>query len=172
MLKLHQKLITCRKGIPKSSQELQDCTYVLRWLARLAGLFQGDPAIFLGLFSAWSRSSSSAEGHGLQPHPEGCDAWTAQKLLQLWLPSPREVWCGEGGVHWVLVLIWHFESCSNVTNNRTGKKIHSESLRKSLLTKLQARPRNLLQIMLVWLLQFGRISLFWVPFPSLLNQLC
>lgn len=47
------------------------------------------------------------------------------------------------------VLIWHFESCSNVTNNRTGKKNHSESLRKSLLTKLQARSRTLLQIMLV-----------------------
>ena len=32
------------------------------------------------------------------------------------------MWCGEGGVRWVLVLIQDFELCFSVTNSRTINK--------------------------------------------------
>lgn len=43
-------LITCRKGISKSSQEQQDCICGLIWLARRAGVFQEIQQSPLGSF--------------------------------------------------------------------------------------------------------------------------
>jgi len=74
---------------------------VSTWLARHAEVFQGDPVMPLGLFSAWSRGSTTTAGRAGLPRGIGCSP--IQRVVRLVLHNSscssdcprREKWRAE-----------------------------------------------------------------------------